>query len=380
MEDTTNTPITLIVKAPNQRIADVTVDCMLEWTVKKLKSHISDVYPNKPTIQHQKLIYSGKLLLDNLRLKDIFHQYDQGSQHTIHLVCTQVTDASNKTNTQSTEAKESVPEASAPEPASFTAPDTELRHRSHNAEGFYNPSMTNSPFPQQIPYVMSPMGPLSQPGFLYSPEQYAWMQQMYSQYMAQYMQYYQPGTIPAPVTTNMPPNNAMNNQPEVNNAEVRQGNPNLRMNAQGVLDDEDEFEQRDWLDWMYKACRFAILMGIFYYYSTLSRFVIVFLTCFMLYIHQAGWFQVQRQPIPMGAPPRDQNGPVAQPAPAVNEHQNENPDAQQNEGTSDESGSDESQSEPREPALPRGLSLVWLLVRTFFTSLFPQQPPAVNAN
>lgn len=48
MEDTTNTPITLIVKAPNQRIADVTVDCMLEWTVRKLKSHLSDVYPNQP--------------------------------------------------------------------------------------------------------------------------------------------------------------------------------------------------------------------------------------------------------------------------------------------------------------------------------------------
>ena len=45
-------------------------------------------------------------------------------------------------------------------------------------------------FHQQMPYMMSPMGAMPMPhaGFLYSPEQYAWMQQMYSQYMAQYMQ------------------------------------------------------------------------------------------------------------------------------------------------------------------------------------------------
>ena len=41
-------PVTLVVKAPNQKIADTRVDCDQHWTVGRLKSHLSDVYPSKP--------------------------------------------------------------------------------------------------------------------------------------------------------------------------------------------------------------------------------------------------------------------------------------------------------------------------------------------
>lgn len=41
-------PVTLIVKAPNQQIDDQTVKCELSWTIHKLKSHLSEVYPSKP--------------------------------------------------------------------------------------------------------------------------------------------------------------------------------------------------------------------------------------------------------------------------------------------------------------------------------------------
>lgn len=41
-------PVTLVIKAPNQRIEDHTVDCMLDWTVKKLKQHLTQVYPSQP--------------------------------------------------------------------------------------------------------------------------------------------------------------------------------------------------------------------------------------------------------------------------------------------------------------------------------------------
>lgn len=40
--------VTLVVKAPNQKVADQTVECALNWTVKKLKEHLSLVYPSKP--------------------------------------------------------------------------------------------------------------------------------------------------------------------------------------------------------------------------------------------------------------------------------------------------------------------------------------------
>lgn len=41
-------PITLVVKAPNQKIEDQTIECALGWTIKDLKEHISNVYPSKP--------------------------------------------------------------------------------------------------------------------------------------------------------------------------------------------------------------------------------------------------------------------------------------------------------------------------------------------
>lgn len=44
----TELPVTIVIKAPNQRIGDHTVECMLGWTVKKLKNHLAEVYPSKP--------------------------------------------------------------------------------------------------------------------------------------------------------------------------------------------------------------------------------------------------------------------------------------------------------------------------------------------
>lgn len=43
-----NSPVTLVVKTPNQRHEDVQVDCEIGWTVHKLKTHLSNVYPTKP--------------------------------------------------------------------------------------------------------------------------------------------------------------------------------------------------------------------------------------------------------------------------------------------------------------------------------------------
>ena len=40
--------IKLVIKTPNQQVKDIEVDCRQEWTVEKLKSHLSTVYPTKP--------------------------------------------------------------------------------------------------------------------------------------------------------------------------------------------------------------------------------------------------------------------------------------------------------------------------------------------
>uniref|UniRef100_A0A672Z109 Uncharacterized protein n=1 Tax=Sphaeramia orbicularis TaxID=375764 RepID=A0A672Z109_9TELE len=43
-----DSPVTLVIKAPNQKYEDQTINCFLNWTVERLKSHISNVYPSKP--------------------------------------------------------------------------------------------------------------------------------------------------------------------------------------------------------------------------------------------------------------------------------------------------------------------------------------------
>lgn len=40
--------VTLVVKTPNRSIDDLQISCALNWTVEKLKTHLSNVYPSKP--------------------------------------------------------------------------------------------------------------------------------------------------------------------------------------------------------------------------------------------------------------------------------------------------------------------------------------------
>lgn len=40
--------VTLIVKAPNQKVEDKRIACDRMWTVAQLKEHLSTVYPEKP--------------------------------------------------------------------------------------------------------------------------------------------------------------------------------------------------------------------------------------------------------------------------------------------------------------------------------------------
>lgn len=56
-------PVTLVVKAPNQKIDDQKVECTNDWTVNDLKHHLSKVYPTNPVnfvIQLNLCIHSAK--------------------------------------------------------------------------------------------------------------------------------------------------------------------------------------------------------------------------------------------------------------------------------------------------------------------------------
>jgi len=62
---------------------------------------------------------------------------------------------------------------------------------------------------------------------------------------------------------------------------------NMVMNAQGGMvdaDDEDIAANRDWLDWVYMMTRFAVLLAIVYFYSTLGRFLFIFSLFLFFYL------------------------------------------------------------------------------------------------
>ncbi|XP_048254875.1 homocysteine-responsive endoplasmic reticulum-resident ubiquitin-like domain member 2 protein isoform X2 [Haliotis rufescens] len=383
MMDLGDNPVTLIVKAPNQRIADQTVDCFLEWTVRKLKEHLENVYPSNPKHNQQKLIYSGKLLQDHVTLKEVLRQLDEASLHTVHLVCAGGTEGSYV---------ESTVETIDPTPSSSS-------HSTDSAEGirYRGPTMPGMEQLQLGGNVMAPPM-MMPPGYGgYSPEQYLWMQQMYAQYMTQYMQYYNnayPQTPPAsPATTAVAEGRPANqNQPAP--AAAAPANPNMRMNAQGGMvedDDEEDVEHRDWLDYIYILFRFLVLLSIVYFYSTFSRFVAVFIGFVIIYFLQKGWLNLRRNPNP---PQRQQQPPAAaEVVPQVPQVPQEAEPQQEQQANATENQQAEEGSEaaptpdvPGQSAQPvqearQGIiAMVWCFVSTFITSLVPQQPPAVNGN
>lgn len=94
--------------------------------------------------------------------------------------------------------------------------------------------------------------------------------------------------VPAPLANQNPINNLPANQnPAQDAAFINPGgaNQNMRMNAQGgpVMEDEEDVD-RDWLDWMYSAARFGVLLVIVYFNSSLSRFVLVMSTLLLMYL------------------------------------------------------------------------------------------------
>jgi len=67
--DMIDVPVTLIVKAPNQQVEDQTIHCELNWTIRKLKGYLSEVYPSKPVsfcllhVYFRKSAYKTALIL-----------------------------------------------------------------------------------------------------------------------------------------------------------------------------------------------------------------------------------------------------------------------------------------------------------------------------
>ncbi|XP_044050237.1 homocysteine-responsive endoplasmic reticulum-resident ubiquitin-like domain member 1 protein [Siniperca chuatsi] len=428
VEESQQKTITLLIKTPNQAQEDQTVDGVcLNWTVKELKTHLSIVYTTKPAVSDQRLIYAGKLLPDHLQIKDLFRQTD--CIPTLHLVCAFRNPPQGplgaRPKTKGTEQPHpSSPRtmAPSPSPSPSSSPSTvqtpstpELRQRRQTSStSAAAPAHTHTPVsPPGTPSWPAAAVPgalqMTQPAFptysLYSPEQLLWLQHVYARQY--YMQYHAAlaaaGTVPsAPATTigQYPPvpahqvpvpaalaNQPANQNPAQDGAFINPGeaNQNMRMNAQGgpVMEDEEDVE-RDWLDWLYSAARFGVLLMIVYFNSNLTRFLLVMSTLLLMYLHTAGWFPFRRRLQVQGLNhvlnPEIQHN-------QQNENRNPNPnpadelaDRQREEAAAAADGSDGQGPMTAVLVPPHRVSAMWtawVFFKTFFSSLIPEVPQGV---
>ncbi|KAL0621650.1 Homocysteine-responsive endoplasmic reticulum-resident ubiquitin-like domain member 1 protein, partial [Plecturocebus cupreus] len=178
-------PVTLLVKSPNQRHRDLELSGDRSWSVGHLKAHLSRVYPERPHPEDQRLIYSGKLLLDHQCLRDLLPK--QEKRHVLHLVC------NVKSPSKMPEISAKVAE-STEQPAGFNQgqyPGDSSSHDLRQREVFRNlssPGWENISRPEAAQQAFQGLGP----GFSgYTPYgwlQLSWFQQMYArQYYMQYL-------------------------------------------------------------------------------------------------------------------------------------------------------------------------------------------------
>lgn len=201
--------ITLIVKASNQQFDDQTIKCGPSWTIRRLKGHLTEVYPGKPSSDEQKLIYSGQLLSDSVVLKDILRHYDGQETHTVHLVFTpknnrhrdfnssgsSVSAASSstganmspKTNNE-TGATSTTTSGSRVEPT--RSPESETISSQYATDDLRQRNVASNQNINTLPTAMN-TSPISPASADYIMGQHLamqnWMQQAYMQYLNQYM-------------------------------------------------------------------------------------------------------------------------------------------------------------------------------------------------
>ncbi|KAF3834028.1 hypothetical protein F7725_025232 [Dissostichus mawsoni] len=370
-----DSPVILVIKAPNQKYVDQTINCYQNWTVEKLKAHLSDVYPSKPSSKDQRLVYSGKLLLDHFTLKDVLRKQDE--YHMLHLVCASRTPPSSPKPLRSRSNKPQESPAGPTPLQNSASPPIGQQSQSSTGESSDGLTQRAGPFPyyQMYPQFMHSWNQYSPQ---YPPHQHACLLQphdtnvvaaavrptiLHALYLAVSSQHLRPDQ-PSPHSNQPDP---LSQRPQAD----RRGNPEVQMNAQGgeILNEEEL--NRDWLDWVYTFSRAAILLSIVYFYSSFSRFVMVMMAMLVLYLHQAGWFpfNLENELQLPGANQDDLEG------------EQQNQDFQEMEGVLDDGSDDDGESgeeaaeDPNSAPHTGFLSSTWSFIITFFMSLIPEGPP-----
>lgn len=402
----------LTVKTPNQGYEDVHVDCELDWTVKRLKEYLQDVYPSKPCSSSQKLIYLGRLLQDHLSLKEVFGEW---GARTLHIVCNE-----NEKVVVSTPAPPNPPSTAAgaqdtQAPVASGLGTDGLRQRAVPTSSQMPTSQGSAfTFPQYSSPMQSQMSAQFQGMQTELAQQHQLRMQQYYQQLYQWQQamgnhaWANMGTNPWNFNANItatPPNTPYNHMPQPSFAfqvpppaqtepperqaqqppaphpfpqpqpEVQFNEANRNAAPGGIQEDEEDNDNprnRDWLDWLYTSLRAFMLLSIVYFYSSTSRFVMVTILAFLLYLYQNGWFTPRRVHVPPPVPEQPQE-------PQRDEQNEDIPVDNDQQAASDQENSDTTrdQEEPppnAEPEPPSFFRTLCVFCVSFVTSLVPNPP------
>ncbi|XP_036296468.1 homocysteine-responsive endoplasmic reticulum-resident ubiquitin-like domain member 1 protein isoform X3 [Pipistrellus kuhlii] len=243
-------PVTLLVKSPNQRHRDLELSGDRGWSVGRLKAHLSRVYPERPRPEDQRLIYSGKLLLDNQYLRDLLPK--QEIRHVLHLVCN--VKSPSKMPETGAKVAESTEQPAGPAQGQYPGDSSGDGVRPRDPFRTLPPSGWESiSRPEAAQPAFQGLGPGFSGYTTYGWLQLSWFQQIYArQYYMQYLAATAAsGTFvpspsaqeipvvsapaPAPIHNQFPAENQPANQNAAPQVVVNPGaNQNLRMNAQGT--------------------------------------------------------------------------------------------------------------------------------------------------
>ncbi|MCI4381535.1 hypothetical protein PGIGA_G00253070 [Pangasianodon gigas] len=375
-----DSPVVLVIKAPDQKYDDQTISCFLNWTVEKLKSHLSNVYPSKPRSKDQRLVYSGKLLQDHCKLRDVLRKQDEF--HMLHLVCaSRSPPPSPTTHRRKSGSNQPTNSNTSGSPAptdhvqsASSAPD---RRSLSSSSSYTHPSSDGSAWTQWFNQHRHNSNTPHYP--MYNPHTLLWWQQLYTWHCHMTYQTWMASLSPSQQSATPP-------DPPIREVQaVARDNPRNAPVGAG-LNEEDL--NRDWLDWVYAASRAVVLLSLVYFYSSFSRFVMVTGAMLLLYLHQAGWlpFNLDNELQDLAEPANhNQDEPNADNRNNTDQLADEGEDEEeQREGPDDDDDDDDDDydedDDDDEGWVNMGfLSSTWSFITTFFASLIPEAVPnAVN--
>jgi len=341
-------------------------------TVYDLKQKITLNHPTKPIPKDQRLIFSGKLLDDTSLLNQIFIKSTSGSSFMIHLVLDSDKNATTPKTPRSTTIESTTPIVTEQSP-SFENPSIVSSHSSTYEQYLEELNKYQQQLQQFLnnPNGIPPIANYETQAYL----QYCYTHyQMYQNFLAYQRTVAIPSTaIPTPVQQSTTTTSAAAAPPPPPPAAAQAAA------AAPAGNNNNEFEQdNDLLGILNMLVELFVLCSIIYFYSTFSRFLVVFLIFALLYLHCRGYLSIQRrrraqvQPAPVvpeqaaGNDGEQGGDDEAEPEPVANEPQNQN-DIQR-------------QHPPPPPPGPVGdnqittTRVLLTAVSTFFSSLIPERP------